>query len=146
MARIARGSGTSIKEVNELLMQFKQFEKVVGKMKVLSLIFHLNSHFRVSSPFSGFISLKQCSRLGLEARSQYGCATTPEHGAASLAKTDGWCRRSSGYDATDGQELPLKHIFARTLTTLTCCKYLIIIFFFLMTGISFTSRILGFAI
>jgi len=31
--RIARGSGKSIKEVNELLAQFKQFEKVVGKMK-----------------------------------------------------------------------------------------------------------------
>jgi len=33
IARIARGSGTSSKEVNELLTQFKQFEKVVGKMK-----------------------------------------------------------------------------------------------------------------
>jgi len=31
--RISRGSGKSIKEVNELLLQYKQFEKVVGKMK-----------------------------------------------------------------------------------------------------------------
>jgi len=31
--RIARGSGKSIKDVNELLAQHKQFEKVVGKMK-----------------------------------------------------------------------------------------------------------------
>lgn len=31
--RVARGSGKSLKEVNELLLQFKQFEKVVGKMK-----------------------------------------------------------------------------------------------------------------
>jgi len=33
ISRIARGSGKSVKEVNELLAQFKQFEKVVGKMK-----------------------------------------------------------------------------------------------------------------
>jgi signal recognition particle subunit SRP54 len=31
--RIARGSGRSLKEVQELLAQFKQFEKVVSKMK-----------------------------------------------------------------------------------------------------------------
>eukprot|EP01120_Amphizonella_sp_Union-15-10_P008405 TRINITY_DN3013_c0_g1_i1.p1 TRINITY_DN3013_c0_g1~~TRINITY_DN3013_c0_g1_i1.p1 ORF type:complete len:482 (-),score=102.00 TRINITY_DN3013_c0_g1_i1:58-1305(-) len=31
--RIARGSGRSVKEVKELLTQFKQFEKVVGRMK-----------------------------------------------------------------------------------------------------------------
>lgn len=33
IVRVARGSGTSVREVNELLMQYKQFEKVVGKMK-----------------------------------------------------------------------------------------------------------------
>jgi len=33
ITRIARGSGRSVKEVNELLAQFKQFEKVVSKMK-----------------------------------------------------------------------------------------------------------------
>jgi len=33
ISRIARGSGRSIKEVNELLLQYKQFEKVVAKMK-----------------------------------------------------------------------------------------------------------------
>jgi len=33
LVRVARGSGTSVREVNELLMQYKQFEKVVGKMK-----------------------------------------------------------------------------------------------------------------
>jgi len=31
--RVAKGSGKSVREVNELLMQHKQFEKVVGKMK-----------------------------------------------------------------------------------------------------------------
>eukprot|EP01125_Pyxidicula_operculata_P014155 TRINITY_DN46_c0_g1_i1.p1 TRINITY_DN46_c0_g1~~TRINITY_DN46_c0_g1_i1.p1 ORF type:complete len:478 (+),score=136.39 TRINITY_DN46_c0_g1_i1:71-1504(+) len=35
IARVARGSGRSVKEVNELLVQFKQFEKVVSKMKGL---------------------------------------------------------------------------------------------------------------
>jgi signal recognition particle subunit SRP54 len=33
IARIARGSGRSIKEVNELIVQYKQFEKVVVRMK-----------------------------------------------------------------------------------------------------------------
>jgi signal recognition particle subunit SRP54 len=33
LQRVARGSGRSIKEVNELLTQYKQFEKVVEKMK-----------------------------------------------------------------------------------------------------------------
>jgi len=33
IARIARGSGTSGKDVSELMTQFKTFEKVVGKMK-----------------------------------------------------------------------------------------------------------------
>jgi len=33
ISRIARGSGRSVKEVNELLMQYKQFEKVVVRMK-----------------------------------------------------------------------------------------------------------------
>jgi len=31
--RIARGSGRSAKEVNELMVQYKQFERVVSKMK-----------------------------------------------------------------------------------------------------------------
>jgi signal recognition particle subunit SRP54 len=31
--RVARGSGRSVKEVHELLTQYKQFEKVVSKMK-----------------------------------------------------------------------------------------------------------------
>jgi len=33
IARVARGSGRSTKEVNELLVQYKQFEKVVVSMK-----------------------------------------------------------------------------------------------------------------
>jgi signal recognition particle subunit SRP54 len=33
ISRIARGSGRSVKEVNELLLQYKQFEKVVARMK-----------------------------------------------------------------------------------------------------------------
>jgi len=36
MARIARGSGRSIKEVHELIEQHKQFSKMVGKMKSLT--------------------------------------------------------------------------------------------------------------
>eukprot|EP01103_Thecamoeba_quadrilineata_P021466 TRINITY_DN9874_c0_g1_i1.p1 TRINITY_DN9874_c0_g1~~TRINITY_DN9874_c0_g1_i1.p1 ORF type:complete len:502 (+),score=100.51 TRINITY_DN9874_c0_g1_i1:69-1508(+) len=35
--RIARGSGRSIKEVNELLDQFKHFEKVMGKLKGMNI-------------------------------------------------------------------------------------------------------------
>jgi len=35
IARIARGSGRSIKEVNELLEQHKQFAKMVDKFKML---------------------------------------------------------------------------------------------------------------
>jgi len=31
--RVARGSGRSVRDVTELLAQYKQFEKVVGKMK-----------------------------------------------------------------------------------------------------------------
>jgi len=31
--RVSRGSGRSVKEVNELLVQFKQFERVVSRIK-----------------------------------------------------------------------------------------------------------------
>lgn len=37
IVRIARGSGRSVKEVNELLEQFKHFEKVMKKVKGLKL-------------------------------------------------------------------------------------------------------------
>jgi signal recognition particle subunit SRP54 len=35
MLRIARGSGKSLREVNELITQYKSFEKVIGRMKGL---------------------------------------------------------------------------------------------------------------
>jgi len=64
--RIARGSGTTIKEVEQLMVEHKRFAKMIGKMVRLGSV-----AVTFAARFSSWLSLL-CSRsaLALTARSQ----------------------------------------------------------------------------
>lgn len=89
IVRIARGSGRSVKEVNELLEQFKHFEKVMKKVKGLKLgkVLFLPPHTSPPAPFAlrGCAASHSGSALGGKMR----------RAASSRAGTCRRCRTSS---------------------------------------------------
>jgi predicted transcriptional regulator len=88
IVRIARGSGRSVKEVNELLEQFKHFEKVMKKVKGLKLgkVLCTFSEKQTSLPL-GALRFPWC-RISLVFRSRWKCAGRRAQGQEPIADVE----------------------------------------------------------